>query len=153
MLRRRSVLGATVVVVLLQLLGAAAKGKKAAAGGTCYACDNVNFGATPCSGSGTYKSLVDIVCSASGQSTASADLATKLTDYSVQEIDWAKSVVGGTCKPTPTCNNPKARADGVKGRKDVSKKICGQSGAALAAAWSGWSLSELGKQQKTLCKK
>lgn len=88
------------------------------------ACTNVNFGSKPCSGSGSYLSLLDLAGSAAGQSAASAELALQMTDYSVQEIDWAKSVATGTCKPLPTCNGS-GRSDGVKGRKDISDAVRG----------------------------
>lgn len=96
-------------------------------------CANINVGAKPCSGSGTYKSLIDFAGSASGQSTASSDLATKMTDYSVTEIDWAKAIAKGSCKAMPTCNGS-GRTDGVKGRKDLSAKVRSRCDILISSA-------------------
>lgn len=124
------------------------KSRKSASSDTCT---NINLGAKPCSGSGTYKSLLDFTSSASGKSAASADLALTLTDYSVQEIDWAKAVAQGTCQALPECNGS-GRTDGIKGRKDINDRVCSQSGTKLASQYSGWSISELNKQKKARCK-
>lgn len=88
-----------------------------------------------------------MVGSAAGQNTASAELAVQMTDFSVQEIDWAKSVASGNCKAILNCNGP-GRTDGVKGRKDLSNKVCDSAGAKLAVAYRGWSVGELTKFQR-----
>lgn len=112
---------AGVAALLLALLvdPTAARGRRKSSAGSCT---NINFGSKPCSGTGSYKSLLDYAGSAAGKNTASAELAIKMTDYSVQEIDWAKAVASGTCKALPTCNGS-GRTDGVKGRKDISDKV------------------------------
>lgn len=169
--RPRSRVGRLYAVLVVALLAApaAARGRKrgkpaARATTAAKTCTNINVGAKPCSGSGTYKSLIDYAGSSAGQSAASADLATQLTDYSSQEIDWAKAVAAGSCKALPTCNGA-GRTDGVKGRKDITNKvrlpffstlrldaqICGQSGSKFASAYSGWSISYLTTEQRRLC--
>lgn len=143
---RPSILAAIIVCV-----GARSRKKKSKRSTSSNTCTNINLGAKPCSGSGTYKSLLDYTSSASGKSSASGDLALTLTDYSVQEIDWAKAVAQGTCQALPDCNGS-GRTDGVKGRKDINDKICSVSGSKLASQYSGWSISELNKQKKARCK-